>query len=99
MTTYNVSTGQRGAQAKVLVASTADTVAFTDHANKVEIVSDGTSAVYVTVDGTAATVAGSNTDVMPAGVPSVRTLNVYTQPPSVSVISAGTPTYSVTIVV
>lgn len=98
---YTVATGARGVQAKVLTATFVDTVTFTDHANQVEIVTDGTAAVYVTVDGSAPTVAGANTDVLISGSPCVRVVNVPSvdQPPIVQLISAGTPTYSVTEVI
>lgn len=102
MATYTVASGERGVHAKTLVANTADTVTFTGRdCNQVEVVSDGTAALYVTVDGvTTATVAGVKTDVLPTSVPSVRVLNVTIAGATVvSLISSGTTTYSVTEVI
>lgn len=102
MASYTVASGERGVQAKVLTANAADTVTFTGRdCTQVEIISDGTAALYVTVDGvTTATVAGVKTDVLPAFVPSVRVLNVSTSGATVvSLISAAATTYSVTEVV
>lgn len=102
MATYTVAAGERGVQAKTLAANTADTVTFTGRdCNQVEIVSDGTAALYVTADGvTVATVAGAKTDMLPAGAPSVRVLNVnITGATIISLISAGTTTYSLTEVI
>lgn len=102
MAAYTVTSGQRGVHAKTLAATTADTVTFTGRTcRRVEVISDGTAALYVTVDGvTAATVAGAATDVLPAGALSVRVVSVTAAGDTVvSLVSAGTPTYDVTEVI
>lgn len=96
MATYEVESGDVGAHAKTLSAATVDTVTFAADVEIVEIVSDGASAMYVTADGSAPTVAGANTWLLPAGAPSTRTLRtVLSNGATVKLISAGTPTYSV----
>lgn len=99
MATYALAAGERAAHAKTLVASTVDTITFTDDVDAVEVVSDGVAAIYVRVDGSAPTVAGAFSYVMPAGVQSVRTIPMPGRDAGSSVvklISAGVPTYSVT---
>jgi hypothetical protein len=93
---YTVAADLHGAYAKTLVASTVDTVTFTDDIDRVEITSNGAAAVYVTVDGTTPTVAGAGTFELPAGAASVREIAVPTAGGTVvKLISAGTPVYSV----
>jgi hypothetical protein len=94
MAIYTVATGMVGVHAKTLVANTLDAVNFTDDPNTVEIVSDGAAAIYVSVDGVNATVAGANTYVLPA-VACSRTIPHPGNPRAVKLISAGTPVYSV----
>lgn len=120
-----------------LVASTADTVTFTDRYGYVSVANTGTGIIYVRLDGTAATVAGASCYAVMAGevamfanglplwYPSSRVIqkgvnqfgggNTATSPTdpgtvtpmeslagqmvnpgtSVSLISSGTPTYTV----
>ena len=99
MATYAIAVGEIGAYEKTLAAATVDTVNFgAAVADSVEITSDGTAAIYVTLDGSAPTVAGAKTLIVPAGTgPIVRRLrankrNTNTQ---VQLISPGTPKYSV----
>jgi hypothetical protein len=96
MAAYTVAAGKHGAYAKTLVASTVDTVTFTDHdLDKVEITSNGAAAVYVTVDGSTPAVADAGTFELPA-VAAVREIAVPTAGATVvKLISAGTPLYSV----
>lgn len=98
MTTYAVdaANGERGAHGKTLVASTVDTVTFNNWVDEVEVVSDGAAALFVRVDGNNPTVNGAFSYVLPAGSPSVRTIRLRKASPSIGLISAGTPTYSVT---
>jgi hypothetical protein len=97
MATYTLSAGQRGAYAKTLVASTVDTVDLDGSASTVEVVTDGTAAVYFTVDGTTPTVAGATTYEVPlTGGYTAREVHGHPQIDAVKLISAGTPKYSVT---
>lgn len=99
MAAYSVAADEVAANAKTLVAATADTVTFTGRdLDKVEVVSDGTAAVYFSVDGSTPTVAGAKCFSLPAAsVPVSRIVSVATAGATVvKVISAGTPTYWVT---
>jgi endonuclease YncB( thermonuclease family) len=93
---YTVAAGLVGAHAKTLVANTVDTVTFTaTDVDEVEVLTDGTAAVYFTVDGSTPTVAGAGMWGIPAA-PAARTVQVGTSGVTVvKVISAGTPLYSV----
>ena len=74
----------------------ADTVTFARPIERVEIITDGSAAVCVAVGGTVATVSGANTYVIPAqlgGVPGSKVITISGT--VLSIISAGTPTYSV----
>jgi hypothetical protein len=97
MSSYSVGASELAAHAKVLVASTVDTVTFARDCDTVEVLSlDGSAAIYFTVDGTTPTVGGANTNVVPAAVGSLE-LDVPTAGNTVvKLISAGTPIYSVT---
>lgn len=100
MGSYTIGAGKRAAHDKVLVASTVDTVTLTDDADVVEVITDGTAKVYVTVDGSTPAAGGDTTHLMPAssGGSVVREIPVSGDPGSIAVklISAGTPMYSVT---
>ena len=89
------TTGDVGVYANTLVANTVDTVMFTTDALAVEVYSNGSAAIYVTVDGSTPTVGGGSTWELPA-LQCVRTIRL-TGPgiPVVKLISAGTPIYSV----
>lgn len=97
MASYTVAVGEHGAYAKQPAANVVDTVTFTDRdLDRVEVTSDGTAAVYVTVDGSTPTVAGLGTWELPAGGPMVREITVPTAGTTVVKLkSAGTPVYSV----
>lgn len=98
MATYALTAGQHGAYAKTLVASTVDTVTFVDDLSHVEVYGDGTSAIYVTVDGTTPTVGGASTWELPTGAAATRTITTTDRSGAtitVKLISAGTPSYSV----
>jgi hypothetical protein len=94
MASYTVAVGEHGAYEKTLVASTVDTVTFAGDLSGVEVVNEGTTGIYFTVNGTAPTVGSQAAYYVPPT--SVRTV------PSgeaggtvVKLISSGTPKYSV----
>lgn len=97
MASFELAAGVRGAYAKTLTANTVDTVSFLQDVGSIEVYGSGTSAIYFTVNGSTPTVAGGITYELPAGGPSVRTVSAPGGDlPVVKLISAGTPTYSVT---
>ena len=79
-----------------LVANTADTVTFRSVWSQIEIINRGTDYLYARFDGTAATVAGDDCDVVMPG-----TAAVFTPPPNAvtvaSLISASATAYSATV--
>jgi hypothetical protein len=82
---------------KTLGASTVDTVTFDHDCERVEVLSDGAAKLYFTVDGTAPSVGGQNTYVLPAGAANSKIVQVPTAGnTAVKLISSGTPMYSVT---
>lgn len=96
MATYTVAEGKVGTAAFALVASTVDTVTFTDNVSRVEVISDGSAAVWYTTDGSTPTVGGANCYYIPAvaAVDSRDARNSATAD-AVKLISAGTPTIRV----
>lgn len=98
MATYKVATKKVGAYAKTLVASTVDTVEFADYLPAVEVTSNGTAAIYFTIDGSTPTVGGAECYELPA-LASVRTVDIpnSSERPAtvIKLISAAMPTYSV----
>lgn len=96
MNRYTVSAQQIGVYEKTLPASQVDVVAFDDNVDEVEIVSDGTAAIYVTTRGdTDPTVGGQQCHMLPA-MPCARTIRIPGAGASiVKLISTGTPVYSV----
>ena len=111
MGSYTVPAGSISAHDKTLVGSTVDTVTFdgtgggvfggtpTGAASTVEILSDGTAAIYFTTDGTVPTVSGANTYKLPLGTVSALQVAPLDNNGTIVVklISAGTPVYSVSI--
>ncbi len=96
MASYMVAAGQRGVHRKTATANVVDTVTFTDNVEQVEIINDGSAALYVTVDGQPPTVAGPHTDELPAGGPSSRTIAAPAFTGAmVLLVSDGAPAYSV----
>lgn len=109
MANYTIAAGARAVHAKTLVANTEDTVTFTariDGEVTLLVHPGGSSPVYVTTDGTAATVGGVNTRVVWPGYGARLTdqrqgtltgLEGSTDAPPtvVRLISADTPVYSV----
>lgn len=97
MATTNLTAGQIGAHAISLVGSAVDTVTCVDVWDVVKIVNiSGASPIYATTDGTAPTVAGANTYLVPgiAGA-SISVARGTTGSTTVKLISSGTPSYSV----
>ncbi len=108
MASYTVPNGHVGAHEKTMVASTVDTVTFqlgsvgtpgwANVPKQVEILTDGADDIYVTVDGSAPTVTGTQCWRVPA-FPGATVTDVRDSNPTpvdvVKLISAGTPLYSV----
>lgn len=108
MASYTVPNGHIGAHEKTLVASTVDTVTFALGSTgtpgwarmpkAVEVLTDGVDDIYVTVDGSVPTVAGSACYRVPA-FPGATIIDVRDTNPNdevvVKLISGGTPMYSV----
>lgn len=88
-----------------LAASTVDNVTIQNPVPTLTVVNrSGASEIYFTVDGvTVPTVAGDNTYVLPATIGSltvqVPTSTTPTGGVTVKLISSGTPTYSVMVIV
>ena len=90
---------------QTLVGSTADTVNLLQRWDGIEVSNRGSVPIYLTWNGTTATVAGDNTDIIEAGVtkefvPPFLTANnmPFTSgnpAHTLSLISSGTPAYSV----
>ncbi len=98
MPDVTVATGKVAAHGIVLVANQISTVTFADNIESVDIISDGTAAVFYTIDGSDPTIAGQHCYPIPAGVLSVdnrHTLNSSSTQDRVKLISAGTPTVTI----
>lgn len=94
--TVTTATGEVAAHAKVLVASTADTVTYDDREDIVEVISDGTADIFFRTDGVSPTVNDPKAYRLPAGERSRRVVpSGSVAPTQVRLISAATPTYSV----
>ncbi len=80
-----------------LVADTVTTITFDANFGRVEVLNvDGAAAVYFRVDGTAPTVAGAGSHVLPAAIGSLEIADQTSgQNTVVKLISAGTPKVSV----
>lgn len=108
MADYEVPNGHVGVHEKTLAADVVDTVTFAVGdpgtpgwarvPNAVELITDGAADIYLTVDGSTPVVAGTRSWRMPA-YPGSVVVDVRdatpTDPVVVKLISAGTPTYSV----
>lgn len=95
MAAYTVAEKKIAKHNIVMVAGVEDTVTFFENPLNVEILTDGTAKIYATTDGTAATVGGDNTYIIPA-VAGVRVIKHWDPAAAVRLISPGTPTISVT---
>jgi hypothetical protein len=93
MTTANANPNYHG----TLVGSAVDTITLLTNPAVVEIVNvSGATAIYYTVDGSAPTVGGVNTRVVPAAAGARDRVNISPDATGVvKLISSGTPTYSV----
>lgn len=81
--------------AKTLTADSIDVVGFAGSVEEVEVLSDGSAAIYLTVDGSDPSVAGGDCYELPA-LPCTRVIPVRNyESVTVKLISAGTPMYSV----
>jgi hypothetical protein len=98
MAKYEVADNAIGSYANRLTAATVDEVVFADTLKAVSVRSDGSAAIYYTVDGSAPTVGGQNTYEIPAFA-AVSTEVVPSTDPStptvIKLISPGAPEYSV----
>lgn len=98
MAAYPVAAGQKGAH-HTLTAGVVDTVTFALAFDQLEILNrDGSAEIYFTVDGSAPSVGGGNSFVLPASV-GAAIVGISTSGGTVvKLISAGTPAYSVSAV-
>lgn len=98
MAEHEIAAGAISASGVKLTAETEETFKFGEYVPVVEIITDGSAAAYVTIDGSTPTVAGANCYPLPAQacVRSIPGSGDRTEPPVVKVISSGTPTISVT---
>lgn len=96
MAAYSVPRGQVSVHDKTLVANTADTITFADEVGEVRVWADGSAAVFVATDGQAATVNGGDCYEVEPGTVGGSIMTVPAGNRAISVISAGTPKYSVT---
>jgi hypothetical protein len=81
-----------------LTANTAASVQLDPYGEAIEVVNvDGADAIYFTVDGTTAVIGADDTEVVPATIAALRVGTAGDQPYTVSMISAGTPKYSVRV--
>lgn len=95
MADHTIEADEVGIHNVTLVAATVDTFTFEKDPEAIEVLTDGEAEVYVTVDGSAPTVGGAHTWKLPAVVCSRRIAH-RRNPAVVKVISAGTPTISIT---
>jgi hypothetical protein len=87
-----------GAYAKKLTANVVETLTFEGDPDSIEIVTDGASAIYYTINGPAPTVRGAGCYELPA-FPSARVMVLRRGAPHVvKLISPGTPICSVAAV-
>lgn len=94
MAVYTVAAGQLAVHNKTLAANIVDAINFDVDPSAVEIQTDGAAAIYVTTDGSTPTVGGANTHLIPA-IAGSRFIR-HGGDRGLRLISAGTPTYSVT---
>jgi hypothetical protein len=100
MATYTVAAGTVGAHAKTLTANTEDTVEFDENISAARVLvlaaaSGSTAPIYITGDGTAATVAGARTHALPAVAGAEAVIELDPGVDDIHLISAGAHTYSV----
>lgn len=94
---HAVAANEVGVNNKTLVAATEDKVTFDRDCSTVEVVGDGTAAIYFTTDGSAPVAGANNSYELLAGGIMARQEEVRTAGDTVvRLISAGTPKYNVT---
>lgn len=94
MAVYTVAAGQLAVHNKTLAANVVDAINFDVDPSAVEIQTDGAAEIYVSTDGSTPTVGGANTHLIPATAGS-RFIR-HGGDRGLRLISAGSPTYSVT---
>lgn len=97
MAEHELKAGDVSVAGVKLTAATVEVFKSAEYLAGMEIISDGAAAAYMTIDGSEPTVGGANCYVLPANV-CVRNIagsGNRTEPPVVKIISAGTPTVSV----
>lgn len=94
---YTVPAGHVGVHAKTLVGGTVDTVTFTgEDLSEVEVLTDGSDDIYVSFGAMAEPAIGSSDCWRVPALPGSSVLPVRTSNDTVvKLISAGTPTYSI----
>lgn len=96
MASLTVAAGERGVHA-TLVAATVDTVTFDRDCDRVEVLNaTGTADIYFTTEGSTPAVAGKNCYRLPSAIGALRVEPDANGNTVVKLISAGTPSYSVT---
>lgn len=92
MATYQMGLRDRSTPRITLVANQEDTVEFADDATTVTVISmSGDAPIWVTFDGTPATVDGKRCVVIPAAVTRIVVNPTTSGPTRVRLISTGTP--------
>lgn len=95
MATYTIAVGENGAYEKALVAGVFSEWDFGFSPRSLEIVHDGTAAVYFTTDGSNPVVAGNASRCVPKNHSRVLVDIPGTGSPVIRCISVGTPVVSV----
>ncbi|MBP2581920.1 hypothetical protein J3A78_002398 [Streptomyces sp. PvR006] len=96
MADYQVQAGEWGVHAITLQPGTVTTIAFPDDVDEVEVLShDGAAAIYFTVDGSTPSVEGRGSRVLPAAISSAQVQPPTAGPTVVKLVSAGSPSVSV----
>lgn len=90
-----VPAGQIGAYGLTLTASQVTEVDFVDDVDVIEIITDGTAALYATVNGSVPTVGGGNCYYLPAVAGSKEIHPPTSGGTAIKLISSGTPTVGV----
>lgn len=91
MPSIEIAAGDVAAHGLVLTAGLEFIVTFADNIGPVDVVKDDGGAVYFTVDGSPATVGGSNCYLIPAGAMGVDTRTSWGSPDVVRLISDADP--------
>lgn len=96
MPVHKVGRGEVGVHELALAANTVDAVEFSSDLTRVEVVKDSGAAIYFTIDGSEPSIKGTDCFYLPAGVACSREVSSPAYKTTVvRLISAGTPTYSV----